>query len=220
MWILVPVFLAGCAGNRPPEEVTNDGLVRVPSRAAGGVYRAPDAAFTHYRRIILEPPSVNFVENWAENHKEVSQGEIQRIRAESVALFREEFTRELIEGGSYEFADDPAPDVLLVVPAIEELDITAPEAGVAPGMRTYTTGPVTMKLTGDLRDALTGKVVGRVITYQAAERYAFNELRVSNRVTNAHEQRQVFERWARLLHEALNVAKVERPRPPATSAPR
>jgi hypothetical protein len=106
-----------------------------------------------------------------------------------------------------------------VVPAIEELNITAPEAGAVPGVRTYTTGPVTMKLTGDLRDALTGKVVGRVITYQAAERYAFNELRVSNRVTNAHEQRQVFAKWSRLVHEALNVAKVERPRPPATPAP-
>ncbi|HEU4781559.1 MAG TPA: DUF3313 family protein, partial [Steroidobacteraceae bacterium] len=209
----------GCAADRPPEEITPDGLARVPSRSAGGVYRAPEATFTQYRRIILEPPSISFVRDWAKKHEEVSETEIQRIRAESLTLFREEFTRELVDRGPYEYADDPASDVLLVVPAIEELDIAAPDAGVAPGTRTYTSGPVTMKLTGDLRDALTGKVVGRVITYQSAERYPFNDMRVANRVTNAHEQRQVFAKWARLVREALNVAKTERPRPPATAAP-
>ncbi len=52
-----------------------------------------------------------------------------RIRAESVQLFRDEFAREFVKRGPYKFADDPAPDVLLVIPTIEELDIVAPDAG-------------------------------------------------------------------------------------------
>ena len=32
-------LLAGCGYTRVPEERTDDGLVRVPSRASGGVYR-------------------------------------------------------------------------------------------------------------------------------------------------------------------------------------
>lgn len=212
-------FAAGCASDRPPEETTPDGLVRVPSRSAGGVYRAPDTSFIQYRRVILEPPSIGFVKNWREKHADVSAVEFARMRAETVQLFRQEFTREFVERGPYEIAEDPAADVLLIVPTIDDLDIVAPESAVEPGTRTYTTGPITMKVSGELRDALTGKLVGRVITYQPPERYAFNELRIANRVTNAHEQRIVFAKWSRLVREALNVAKAERPRNAPMVAP-
>ena len=106
------------------------GWCAFPSRSIGGVYRAPDATFTQYQRLILEPPSISFIKDWTENHPEVSPTELARIRAESVELFRDEFTREFVKRGPYKFADEPAPDVLLVIPAIEELDIMAPERGV------------------------------------------------------------------------------------------
>jgi hypothetical protein len=210
---------AGCAADRPPEETTPDGLVRVPARSFGGVYRAPGASFIQYQRLILEPPSVSFVKDWAEKHPDVDTEEMARIRKEAIDLFRVEFERELVKRGPYEFAQEPAPDVLLVVPAIEDLDMTAPEAGSEPLTRTYTTGrPVTLKVTGDLRDAQTGKLVGRVITYHPPERYPFNDLRIANRTAHAHEQRLIFAKWSLLVREALNVAKTERPRPPKPAA--
>jgi hypothetical protein len=217
--VLGIALAAGCAVDRPPEEITDDGLVRVPSRSAGGVYRAPDASFLQYRRVILEPPSIGFVKDWRENHPEVSDADFNRIRAEAVQLFRDEFAQEFVKRGPYTFAEDPAPDVLLVIPTIEDLNIMAPDASDAAGTRTYTMGPVTMKISGDLRDALTGKIVGRVITYESPERYAFDEMRIANRVTNAHEQRLAYGKWSRLVREALNVAKAERPRPPVIAAP-
>jgi len=51
-------LLAACTANRPPAETTADGLVRVPSRAEGGVYRKPDADFTRYKRLMIEPLTV------------------------------------------------------------------------------------------------------------------------------------------------------------------
>ena len=207
------VLMSGCAADPPPEETTPDGLVRVPARSIGGVYRAPDASFIQYQRLILEPPSISFVEGWAEKHPKVGAREIARLRAEAIQLFRDEFTREFVKRGPFRFADEPAPDVLLVVPAIEDLDVVAPEAGEAAGERTYLPGrPVTMKITGDLRDAQSGKVIGRVITYHPPEQNPYNELRVSNRTTVAQEQRRVYAKWSQLVHEALNVAKAERPR--------
>ena len=212
---LAAALAAGCAADPPPEETTADGLVRVPSRSVGGVYRDPQAAFFQYRRIILEPPSISFVKDWTEKHPKVSPSEINRIRTESVHLFRDEFAREFVKRGSYKFADEPAPDVLLVVPAVEELDIIAPEAGDSPGARTYLTGrPVTMKVTGDIRDAMTGKVVARVITYHPPEQNPYNELRIANRTSNAQEQRRVFAEWSLLAREALDVAKAAKPRTP------
>lgn len=219
--LLCFTLAGGCASDRPPEETTSDGLVRVPSRSVGGVYRAPDATFTQYRRIILEAPSITFASGWRDNHKDVTDSEIARIRTEAALLFRDEFTRELMTRGPYEFADAPEPDVLLVSLSIEDLDIPAPEAAAEPGRRTYTPGPVRMTLTGELHDASTGRLVGRLIMIERQEKYGFNEMRLANRVTNSHEERIAFGKWSRLLREALDVAMVEGPRQnEVISAPR
>jgi hypothetical protein len=199
---------SGCAADRPPDEITGDGLVRVPSRSIGGVYRDPQASFTKYRRVMLEPPSISFIKDWREKHPEVETVALARILSDTVALFREEFMREFVEHGPYTISEDLDPDVLRVIPAIEELDIAAPDAGI--GASTYTNSPVSMRITGDLRDASTGKLVGRVILFEPPIRT--DRLREGNRATNAHEQRLVFAKWTRLVLEALNVAKAERPR--------
>ena len=47
-------LLAACTANLPPKETTPDGLVRVPSRAEGGVYRNPTADFTRYKRLMID----------------------------------------------------------------------------------------------------------------------------------------------------------------------
>lgn len=213
-FILGVSLLSGCAADRPPEEMTDDGLVRVPARSIGGVYRLPDASFLPYHRVMVEPPSISFIKDWRKNHPEVSQPEYTRILAETVKLFREEFTREFVELGSYTFAEDPDVDVLLVIPSIEELNIVAPDAGDAAGERTYTRIPITMKITGDLRDAATSKLVGRVIMYHGDPHgYGEVQTQITNRVTNAHEQRIAYSKWSRLVREAIDVAKAERPRP-------
>jgi hypothetical protein len=209
---------SGCAADRPPDEITDDGLVRVPARSDGGVYRAPEARFTQYRRVLLEPPSVSFIEDWREKHPEVGNAAFARIRSETIVLFREEFMREFVKPGHYAIAEDLGPDVLLVIPVIEDLDIPAPDAGI--GSYSYTNSPVSMRIAGDLRDASTGKLVGRVIMFEPPIRT--DRLREGNRATNAHEQRLVFAKWSRLVREALNVAKATRPRSrkPAETEPR
>jgi hypothetical protein len=208
---LACVLAAGCGHVRKPEERTDDGLVRVPSRASGGVYRAPGVSFTRYKRIILEPATIEFAATWRDNHPEVTDGDVTRIRNEAIKLFREEFTRDLVERGTYEFADSPGPDVLLVTPRVVDLDIAAPDAGNDAGTRSYTPGPVKMQIAGELRDAATGALVARVITFEGQNRYGFNEMRLANRATNAHEMRLGFAKWSKLVHEALHVAKATRP---------
>ena len=207
---LASVLAAGCGYVRKAEERTDDGLVRVPSRASGGVYRLPGATFTHYKRIILEPATIEFVPSWRDNHPEVTDGDLTRIRNEAVKLFREEFTRDLVERGLYEFADSPGPDVLLITPRVVDLDIAAPDTGNEAATRSYTPGPVKMQIAGELRDAASGVLVARVITFEGQSRYGFNEMRLANRATNAHEMRLGFAKWSKLVHEALNVAKATR----------
>lgn len=208
--LALPCLLSGCGYTRLPEERTDDGLVRVPSRAAGGVYRNPEADFTRYTRLILEPPTIEFKASWREEHRDVEDRDFARIRAEAVRLFREEFERELIDRGPYEFADAPDSDVLRVIPRIVDLDIPAPDTGKI-AQRTYTPGPVKMQVTGELRDAASHTLLARVTIFEGQTRYGFNELRLANRSTNAHELRVGFGKWSMMVHEALNVAKTARP---------
>jgi hypothetical protein len=210
--MLSAVLLAGCGYTRLPEERTDDGLVRVPSRASGGVYRNPTADFTPYKRFMLEPPTIEFIEKWREQHKEVDDKEFARIQADAVKLFRDEFLREFVVRGPYELADAPAPDVFQVTPRIVDLDIIAPDAGSEVGQRTLTPGPVTMQVTGELRDSATNTLLARITIFEGQSRYGFNEFRVANRSTNAHEMRLAFGKWSMMTHEALNVAKATRPR--------
>jgi len=204
---LLTGLLAGCGHTRGPDERTDDGLVRVPSRAAGGVYRAPGVDFTPYKRIILEPPTIEFVKGWRKKNEAVTDKEIARIQADVVKLFRDEFTNIVVEEGPYEFADAPGDDVLLVVPRIVDFDIPAPEAGNTAGLKQYTPGPVKMQVVGEMRDTGTNALVARVIVFEGQERYGMNDLRLASRASNSHEMRLGFAKWSRMALEALNVAK-------------
>ena len=208
--LLVAGILGGCGYTRVAEERTDDGLVRVPSRASGGVYRDPAVDFSRYRRLILEPPTIEFVKDWRDQHREVDDRELARIRSEAVRLFRDEFAKELVERGPYEYADAPAPDVLLVVPRVVDLDILAPDGEREVGDRTYTPGPVKMQVTGELRDASSNALLARIIIFEGQHRYGINELRLANRSTNAHEMRLGFGKWSMMVREALDVAKATR----------
>ena len=151
-------IMAGCRNLPGPTEVTPDGLQRVPSRRAGGVFRLPGAPFAQYRRLILEPVTVSFVEGWEKSHPETSDKEKRRMREEAAQLFREEFERELIKGGKYTFAQDPGADVLIVAPTITDLDVPAPYSDNM-DMRTMSPRSISLRVTAELRDAPTGKLV-------------------------------------------------------------
>lgn len=216
--VLLLVLLCGAAGAQVISDVTEDGLVRVPSSRKAGVYRLPDATFAQYRRVMLAPASVAFRKNW--DHKNMDRlntglkpSERQRIADDMALAFHEELVAELVERGGFTLAEAPAPDVLLIAPAITELDITAPDAGSTPGSRSFVRTAGSMTLTLELRDAASGVTVGRIIDYEQARET--RELQLVNHITEA---RIAFANAARYTRSALNIAKTERDE--TTSAPR
>ena len=211
--LFLGIAICGCENLPGPIETTDDGLERVASRKLGGVYRAPGAPFTQYTRLMLEPLTVNFVRDFERQHSRVPKTEWRRIREEAQTIFREEFTRELIKRGKYEYADASGPDVLMVSPSVVDLDLVIPDGNEAE-TQTLAPGPAKMQIVSELRDGATGQLVGRIIMFSGGEPYPFNQLRVANRTTNAHDERVAFGKYVMLVREALNVAKTERPRPP------
>ena len=204
-------LLAACTANRPPNEVTPDGLVRVPSRAEGGVYRNPSADFTRYKRLMIEPLTVEFREGWRKQHPNVADTELRRIQIEAAQIFREVFTDILIDEGPFELAEVREADVFVVVPRMLDLDIPAPEANLDAGNETYSPRPVGMQMTGELRDGVGGEILLRVIMIDAEPYYMFGGVRRADRITSAHEIRTSLEKWSRLVREAIDVAKASKP---------
>ncbi len=206
------LLAAGCGYVRRPEERTDDGLVRVHSRDVAGAYRAPGAEFGQYKKVILEPAVIEFRPGWRSAHMDISDRQLMQIVQDSVALFYEEFKRELIDKGQYEFAEQPGPDVLLISPRIVDLDILAPAASVGEPPMTYTSAPVIMQVAGDLRDGITNDLVGRVIVLPEVEdRFGGHDLSLADRVRNTHEMRIGLRKWVQILNEALIVAKATQP---------
>jgi hypothetical protein len=204
-------LLAACAGSRGPVEYSDDGLLRMPSRAEGGVYRLADWPYSQYKQVIVEPLVVSFIKDWEKNHREVPAKEVKRIREEMQTLFREQLTKELVTRGKYKIADAPGHDVLMLEPRCEDLDIVAPDANTM-DTKTLAPGPPKMKLVTEMRDSVTGTLVGRVIMFSGQENYSFDQLRIANRVTNAHDIGLAFTGYTQLLRETLNVARTSRPK--------
>jgi len=204
------MLLAAAASAQQLSDMTEDGLVRVPSSRKAGVYRLPDATFAQYRRIMLEPASVAFRKNWDRKGLDrldtgLKPSERQRIANDLVLALQEEMVAELVQRGGFVLTETPAPDVLLIAPAITELEITAPDAGSTPGTRTFVRTAGSMTLIVELRDAASGVTVGRIIDFEQAR-----ETRELQMVNNMAEARIAFANAARYTRSAINIAKTER----------
>jgi hypothetical protein len=208
----VSALLAACTASLPPAETTADGLVRVPSRADGGVYRRLDADFTRYKRLMIEPLTVEFVAGWRKQHPDVSEPEVRRIEAETAKNFAEVFTEVLVGEGPFELAEAREADVLVVVPRMLNLKIPAPESESDTGYRSFSPRPISMEMTGELRDGINGEVLLRVVRIEPDDLYKFNKRGGPNRIANAREIRDSVESWSRLVREAFDVAKASMPR--------
>src|SRR6185436_11350573 len=159
-------LLAMLARAEDPPEVTEDGLVRVPSNRKVGVYRAPDVPFARYRRISIGSIPVVFRKNWEKDNPRLKEADLERLRGQLVRIFREELIAELVKRGGYVLTDAADADVLRLDPSIIDLDITAPDAGNVPGVRTLVRTTGSMKLNLEVRDAASSVTVARIIDYE------------------------------------------------------
>jgi hypothetical protein len=202
----------GVAGAREPPEVTEDGLVRVPSTVRAGVYRAPGVPFSQYRRVIIGPTiPIVFRKGWERAHPEIKPQDLEDLRADFVRAFREELEKELVKRGGFAPAPGPAPDVIRVDASVSDLDLAAPAASTAQLTRTYARTAGSMKVIVELRDAASGVLIGRIIDYEKAREYL--DPQPVTAVSNLAEFQVGFANASRYTREAINVAKTERPHP-------
>jgi hypothetical protein len=189
------------SGSNDPPEVTHDGLHLVPDSKVARAWVDPEADFSIYQRVGILDCYVAFKKDWANEHR-VSAQDQQRIKDGVANLFRDVFVTVLEENDGYEVVDGAAPDVLLIRPAIIDLEITAPDTMEAGRSRSLVANAGSAVLFIELFDSLSSDILARAVDRSSARNTGYMNL--GNRVENSAEARRMFTNWARLLRDRLD----------------
>lgn len=190
------------------EGISFDGLKRVEDSVVAKAYVDPDADFSVFERVMILDPFVSFRSNWQRDQnrnrsRNISARDMERIKADVAALFKEVFTDRLEADDGFEVVDQADYDVLLLRPAIIDLDITAPDTQTAGRSRSFTSSAGAATLYIELFDSVSGKILGRAADRRATQN-AGGMMTWSNGVTNRAEASRMFRRWADTLRDFLD----------------
>ncbi len=189
----------------PPPETTHDGLVLKRDSKVAVVYVNPEADFSQYKKIQILDVYVAFKKHWQREHR-VSKGDMNRIKRRAAELFRNVFV-EVLEEGGYPVVYENGEDVLLVRPAIIDLDITAPDTMKAGRSRTYAANAGAATLYIELFDSNTSAILARAIDRKAGRSNYGSWRMTGTSVYNSAEARKILKNWATLLLGALESAQ-------------
>jgi hypothetical protein len=201
------------AGAKAPD--TWDGLTLVKSKRLENVFLLPDADFRAYTKVILDPAEVAFRKDWQRDVNSGGRGLSGRVSdrhaRDILDEARKRFERifaEAFRKAGYELVTEPGEDVLRVSTALLNLDVQAPETMAAGRTRTYSreAGHATFVL--QVRDSLSGQLLGRAIDAQwAGDNGAF----MRNKVMNIADFEQLFAQWAKRSTQGLDQLKALSP---------
>ncbi len=208
------VVISACAAaeKKPPAGVSFDGLEHVPDAKYATVYKKPGADLSGYTEFGVVPCEVAFRKNWLRDQNSnrmdlsnrVTKNDVERIKSQLGELCTSTFTEALQQPPPYKLVESftEGEQVLVLVPAIINLDIAAPDT-MSPGIsRSYTTRSGEMTLLLELKDATTGDVLYRIVDRQKD----FDDMRLqwTNSVTNRADAQRMLRRWASELRESLD----------------
>lgn len=189
---------------------TEDGLVLQKGQAARILYVRPGVDFSRYKRIALLDCPVAFRKDWQRDHdtgaSRVSPKEMEAMKTWLSAEFRKVFTDELQNKGGYAMVTEGGEDVLVLRPAIVDLDVTAPDTMSAGRSFTLSEGAGAMTLFLEFYDSVSGQILARAIDRKVSQ--GNGRIQWQTSVTNAAEADRMLRRWASALRERLDEVHV------------
>ncbi len=191
-------------------EFNDEGMELVKDTDLATVYADPGADLSVYNKVMLMDATVAFRKNWKRDQNRgisslrVKDSDMEKIEAEVAELFKDIMTRELVAGG-YEMADAPGEDVLLVKPAIVDLDVFAPDIQSASRVYSYSESAGEMTLNLELFDSVTNDKIAKATDRQRDWRQGYMQWRT--KVSNRADAKRMITVWAKALTSALNEAR-------------
>ena len=107
--------------------------------------------------------------------------------------------------GGHQVVKDAGEGVLILRPAIINLEVTAPDLMTAGMSETVVASAGSMTLYLELYDGKTQAIIVRIIAPEAADNVGLAQ--VANRVTNTADFDRVVRRWAEILNAHLSQLK-------------
>lgn len=209
LFIVLAALVGGrvaLAADKLPE-TSPEGLVLQKNTRLQVVYLRPGVNFSVYDKVALLDCAVAFRKDWQRDQSgpfRVSKEDMDRMRALLAAEFRKVFVDELTSGG-YQVVDFGAADVLVLRPAIINLDVTSPAAAQPAGMGgTFSASAGQMTLYLEAYDSVTNEILARVVDPEAGRDSGM--IQMQSAVTNKAEADRILKKWAGILRGALDAA--------------
>jgi len=188
--------------------VTVEGLQLISDSSLTLVYAQPDADLGRYNEVYLVDAYIAFKKNWKRdqnrnNPHKINADDMVKIKAELSSLFRDVFTK-ILEDGGYQLVNKRAENVLLVKPAIINLDIIAPDTMPVGNVHSYseTAGEMTLYL--ELYDSITDDLIAKALDRKIDRHTGYFQWQ--NRVNNRAAAHRILQVWANVLKEGLDEA--------------
>jgi len=206
------VILATAACTTAPPQETHDGLVLQPGSNFSEVYRKPGADLSGFEAYGLQPCDVAFKKNWQRDQNSnrmdlssrVTQKDVDKIKKSLSTQCDTHFRAALEEEPAYPLAEkfDEGEAVLILHPAIINLDISAPDVSSAGRSSSYTTSSGEMTLYLEVLDGTTGEVLARAVDRK--RQMDTGRMQWTNSVTNKSDADRTLRRWADQLRKGLD----------------
>jgi hypothetical protein len=193
-----------------------DGMVEVKAQKLAAVYLLPNANFSAYTQVMLDPSQVAVQKNWAQNYNSqtiglanrVTDSEVQQGIAEAETGLNKIFAQTFAKEG-YQVVTAPGPNVARVSVAILDLTVTAPDVGTGFGMN-YAVDAGEATLVVEVRDSVTNQLLGRGLDRRDAGADDGDGF-PRNSVTNRDDFMQLFQTWANIAAKGLSELRASSP---------
>jgi hypothetical protein len=192
-------------------EVSPEGLKLVPKTKVSAVYLREGADFSGYDKVAILDCYVAFRKNWQRDQNNssmstfrVSDADMTRIKTELAEGFKKVFTAQLTAKGE-KIATEASTGVLILRPAIINLDVTAPDTMEPGRTRSFSASAGQATLFLEIYDSVTGDLLARAIDVEeAGDRGGIG---YRNGATNRADAERVLKKWADLLGTFLQNAR-------------
>lgn len=213
--LTLAVALAGIlslgANSEQAPDVTYDGLQLDPTAKIAILYLKPGTDFSVYEKFKMLDAYVAFKKNWERDTRvagrRIPNREMERIRDEAGELLQDSFRKELEESGGYEFVEETGDNIMILRPALIDLEVAAPDISSAGRVEQYVTTAAVATLYIEMYDSVTGEILARAIDRRTTQHYGM--ARWANRTTNRADAQRLFTRWASLLRAAMDEVRAE-----------
>jgi len=197
------------AGEKLPE-VTHDGLHLVKGTGFQAFYLKPGAKLSGYSELKILDCFVAFDKNW-ERQQQLSGDfvptpqQMEKIKQGLAAEFRAVFVKQMEHKSEFDVVDTTGPTVLILRPAIVNLEIEVPDAMDQVDETTYGSSAGQLTLYLELYDSMTSSLIARVMDTEVDQGEGMIEW--ENAVTNKAAADRILEQWADRLRQMLEQAR-------------